>query len=110
MATINAGGFREKLSTMAPYQLDMPAYCTVIRFLAMVVKNGVILASPLIIIFCYLNFSGLLARFAPQLNAFLLALMVKSLIGFLLLLLYFTPILPDRIMDLRLYPVYLLGW
>ncbi|WP_291968867.1 type III secretion system export apparatus subunit SctT [Candidatus Symbiopectobacterium sp.] len=103
--------FEKSYQLWQPYQLDIPAYRTVLCFLTLVVKNGVILASPLIIIFLLSEiFLGLLARFAPQLNAFSLALTVKSIIGFLLLLLYFTPILPDRIMDLRLYPVDLLGW
>lgn len=103
--------FEKSYQLWQPYQLDMPAYGTVTGFLSLVVKNGVILASPLIIIFLLSElFLGLLARFAPQLNAFALALTIKSLVGFLLLLLYFTPLLPDRIMDLRLYPVDLFGW
>ncbi|CNF35039.1 putative type III secretion apparatus protein [Yersinia kristensenii] len=94
-----------------PYQMDMPAYQTVIKFLILVVSNGVILASPLIVIFLLSElFLGLLARFAPQLNAFALALTIKSIMGFFLLLLYFTPVLPGRIMELRLYPGDLLGW
>lgn len=103
--------FEKSYQLWQPYQLDLPAYRTVVGFLSLVVKNGVILASPLIVIFLLSElFLGLLARFAPQLNAFALALTVKSVIGFFLLLLYFTPILPDRIINLRLYPIDLLGW
>lgn len=103
--------FEKSYQLWLPYEMQLPEYRTVFGFLSMVVKNGVILASPLIAIFLLSElFLGLLGRFAPQLNPFVLALTVKSALGFLLLLIYFTPVLPERIVGLRLYPGDLLGW
>lgn len=103
--------FEKSYQLWLPYQMQLPGYHTIVGFLSLVVKNGVILASPLIVIFLLSElFLGLLGRFAPQLNPFVLALTVKSALGFLLLLIYFTPILPERIIGLRLHPGDLLGW
>jgi type III secretion protein T len=41
---------------------------------------------------------GLLARFAPQMNAFSVSLTVKSAVALLVLLLYFGTYLPDEIL------------
>lgn len=43
--------FEKSYQLWQPYQLDMPGYRTIVGFLSLVVKNGVILASPLIVIF-----------------------------------------------------------
>jgi type III secretion protein T len=40
---------------------------------------------------------GLLARFAPQMNAFSVSLTVKSAVALLVLLLYFGSYLPDEV-------------
>ncbi|WAT04349.1 flagellar biosynthetic protein FliR [Rouxiella badensis] len=42
----------------------------------------------------------MLSRYAPQMNAFSLALTVKSFLGFLLLIIYFHPIFSDSILPL----------
>lgn len=94
--------FEKSYQIWSPYELKTPGLQTVFGFLMLVVTNALILASPLVIIFLLTEvFLGLLARFAPQLNPFALALTIKSMIGFLLLLLYFAPILPAKIMLLR---------
>ncbi len=41
---------------------------------------------------------GLLARYASQLNAFAISLTVKSALAFLILIIYFGPILAERVM------------
>lgn len=43
---------------------------------------------------------GLLARYASQLNAFAISLTVKSALAFLILIIYFGPILAERVMPL----------
>lgn len=103
--------FEKSYFLWKPYQMEMPGVALVIRFITLVVSHAIIIASPLIIIFLLTELClGLLARFAPQLNAFALALTVKSMIAFFLLLLYFTPVIPGRIMILQLAPDDLNGW
>lgn len=103
--------FEKSYQLWQPYQLQLPGLKSVFGFLMLVVKNGAILASPLIIMFLLTEVClGLLARFASQLNAFALALTIKSIIGFLLLLIYFTPVLPAKIIMLRLTPEMISEW
>ena len=47
---------------------------------------------------------GLLARYASQLNAFAISLTVKSALAFLILIIYFGPILAERVMPLSFFP------
>ncbi|MDX6019792.1 type III secretion system export apparatus subunit SctT [Scandinavium sp. V105_16] len=103
--------FERSYLLWAPYQMEMPGFMLVVKFITLVISHAVVLASPLIIIFLLTELClGLLARFAPQLNAFALALTVKSIIAFFLLLLYFTPIIPGKIMSLQIVPDILNGW
>lgn len=103
--------FKESYGLWEPYQLSVPGLTPVFGFLYLLVSNALILASPLIVVFLLTELClGLLARFAPQLNAFALALTVKSIIAFFLLIIYFTPILPGKIISLRLIPEDLPGW
>lgn len=53
---------------------------------------------------------GLLARFAPQMNAFSVSLTVKGAIALLVLLLYFSAHLPDEILRLASKPDQLVDW
>jgi type III secretion protein T len=53
---------------------------------------------------------GLLSRFAPQMNAFAVSLTVKSGIALFIMLLYFSPFLPERIMQLAFPASALPGW
>lgn len=46
---------------------------------------------------------GLLARYASQLNAFAISLTVKSALAFLILIIYFGPILAERVMPLSFF-------
>jgi len=103
--------FEKSYILWAPYQMEMPGFMLVVKFITQVVSHAIVLASPLIIIFLLTEIClGLLARFAPQLNAFALALTVKSMIAFFLLLLYFTPVIPGKIMTLQLFPEILNEW
>ncbi|EIH21952.1 putative type III secretion apparatus protein SpaR/YscT/HrcT [Escherichia coli 1.2264] len=47
---------------------------------------------------------GLLACYASQLNAFAISLTVKSALAFLILIIYFAPILAERVMPLSFFP------
>lgn len=103
--------FEKSYQLWEPYQLNVPDPKVVLEFLSLLISSAFILASPLIVAFLLSELClGLLARFAPQLNAFALALTVKSIIAFFLLLIYFTPVLPGRIILLELLPDTLYGW
>ncbi|EFE6908036.1 type III secretion system protein [Escherichia albertii] len=47
---------------------------------------------------------GLLSRYASQLNAFAISLTIKSALAFFILIVYFGPILAERVMPLSFYP------
>ncbi|MBU4680533.1 SpaR/YscT/HrcT type III secretion system export apparatus protein [Cedecea davisae] len=103
--------FEKSYQLWGPYQMKAPGIMAVLGFLRLLVSNALILASPLIVLFLLTELClGLLARFAPQLNAFALALTVKSFIAFFLLLIYFTPVLPGKIMLLELSPGMMPAW
>jgi len=103
--------FEKSYLLWEPYQLNVPDLKVTLGFLSLLITNALILASPLIVVFLLTElFLGLLARFAPQLNAFSLALTVKSIIAFFMLLIYFTPVLPGKITLLGLLPDILSGW
>lgn len=53
---------------------------------------------------------GLLARFAPQMNAFSVSLTVKGAIALVVLLLYFSAHLPDEILRMASKPDQLADW
>lgn len=80
--------FEKSYQIWEPYQMTLPALTQVAGFLSLLVGKSIILASPLIIMFLLSEvFLGLLGRYSPQLNAFSLAMTIKSSLGFLLLLL-----------------------
>lgn len=81
-----------------PFSMNMPPIEAIYPFLGTLIINAFTLCSPLIIVFLLTELLlGLLSRFAPQLNAFSLALSVKSMVCFVILLLYFTAVYPDKI-------------
>ncbi|AZC51692.1 Type III secretion inner membrane protein (YscT,HrcT,SpaR,EscT,EpaR1) [Pseudomonas chlororaphis subsp. piscium] len=53
---------------------------------------------------------GLLARFAPQMNAFSVSLTVKGVIALLVLILYFGPHLPDEVLRMATKPDQFANW
>ncbi|HDN2512165.1 TPA: type III secretion system export apparatus subunit SctT [Providencia rettgeri] len=66
-----------------------------------VVVKGVILAAPIIVtLFISEMALGLYSRFCPQLNAFSLSLAIKSIIAFIVLLLYFQNEVPDILVNM----------
>ncbi|BBG60771.1 type III secretion system protein SpaR [Providencia rustigianii] len=65
------------------------------------VVNGVILTAPIIVtLFISEVALGLYSRFCPQLNAFSLSLAIKSIIAFIVFLLYFQNEVPDILVNM----------
>lgn len=74
-----------------PFSMKFPSISNILTFISYAISKAVMLASPLIIIFLFTEIMlGLLGRYAPQLNPFSIALTVKSLICFTILMIYFS--------------------
>lgn len=66
-----------------------------------IVVKGVILAAPIIVTLFITEVAlGLYSRFCPQLNAFSLSLAIKSIIAFIVFLLYFQNEVPDILVNM----------
>lgn len=99
------------LTLWPPLSMAMPDLRHCMNFLSLLVGKSLVLASPAISVFLLVEiFLGLLSRYCPQLNAFSLALSLKSIIAFLLLVLYFAPVIPPEIIKLIATPATLNGW
>ncbi|WP_174888541.1 type III secretion system export apparatus subunit SctT [Candidatus Hamiltonella defensa] len=99
------------------YQICSPlrdctfAFSPIFAILTKLMSKSLILASPVIAVLLMTEaILGLLSRFAPQLNAFSIALTVKSLIAFLVIILYFSAFIPDQINSLSFYSELLPIW
>ncbi|MFQ6283739.1 type III secretion system export apparatus subunit SctT [Yersinia enterocolitica] len=78
-------------------------------FLNFMMMQGIILSSPVIAVMLGAEvLLGLLSRFASQLNAFSISLTIKSGLAFLILLIYFSPVLAEKIMSFSV-PINLLS-
>ncbi|HGJ5877209.1 MAG TPA: type III secretion system export apparatus subunit SctT [Arsenophonus sp.] len=78
-------------SLWLPFSMVLPSIANILTFISYAIAKAVILASPLIIIFLVTEIMlGLLGRYAPQLNPFSIALTIKSLICFAILMIYFS--------------------
>lgn len=87
-----------------PATWNFPPLLDALRFIDTMVAQAVRIASPVITMFLATEILlGLLSRYTPQLNAFSIALTVKSAVGFGVLLLYMSPILPAEIINLQNY-------
>ena len=76
-----------------------------ISLLGTLMSSAVILAGPIVVSLFLIEISiGVLSRFAPQLNAFSVALSVKSFVAFLVLIIYMTSVLTPKLMAMRLLP------
>lgn len=79
-----------------------PPVSDILRFIAEMMANAVRIASPVITMFLVTEFMlGLLARYTPQLNAFSLAMTLKSLVGFVIFNIYLSPVIPTEIINLE---------
>lgn len=79
-----------------------------ITLLNTMMSSAIILVGPVVVSLFLIEISiGILSRFAPQLNAFSVALSVKSFVAFFVLLIYMTSVLTPRILDMKLLPLLL---
>ncbi|WP_417328632.1 type III secretion system export apparatus subunit SctT [Escherichia fergusonii] len=73
----------------------------VTTYLNMMMTKGIVYASPVIAVMLGTEaILGLLSRYASQLNAFSISLTVKSGAAFLMLLIYFAPVLAEKVMEI----------
>lgn len=84
-----------------PFSFSLPHFSPFLTLLNLIVSKGLLLASPVIAAFFMIEIIlGLLSRYSPQMNAFSLAMSVKSLIAFFILLIYFSIVAPNTIYQL----------
>jgi len=75
----------------------------IISLLNTLMSFAVILVGPVVVSLFLIEISiGLLSRFAPQLNAFSVALSVKSFVAFLVLLIYMTSVMTPKLLEMKL--------
>ncbi|WP_350262613.1 type III secretion system export apparatus subunit SctT (plasmid) [Pantoea sp. BJ2] len=87
-----------------PDVLTIPSLEEITGYITIMMLQAIRLSAPVITMFLVAEvLLGLLARYTPQLNAFALAMTVKSMIGFGILTLYFSPYLPAEIIKLLTY-------
>lgn len=106
---LQAGGILTLLQVMRqsyllwpPQSATLPDIAPMLAYLGELMKNALRFSAPVISVFLISEFFlGLLARYTPQMNAFSLALSLKTLIGFFVLLLYFSPLLPSEVLRLE---------
>ncbi len=92
---------KESYDLFEPLTFTLPNMIPLLNLITEVISRSIMVASPLIALFLLTEATlGLLSRYAPQMNAFSLALTVKSFLGFLLLIIYFHPIFSDSILPL----------
>ena len=103
-----AGGILQMLNVLQhsyeiwpPLTDKLPSYTVFFGFLTELISSAIRLSAPVVTVFliCELIL-GLMGRYTPQLNPFSLALSLKTLIGFGVLFIYFTPVLPEEIVAL----------
>lgn len=115
---LQSGGFITMLDVLnQSYQLCDPMNeCTpslppLLTFINRIVQSSLILASPVVAVLLLSEvFLGLLSRFAPQMNAFAISLTVKSAIAVLIMLFYFSPVLPESVLKLSFQATGLSDW
>lgn len=80
---------------------DIPEIYPLFTFLSRLMVQCVLLSSPVIsLLLASEAILGLLSRYASQLNAFSISLTLKSGLAFFILLLYFYPVLTEKVMAL----------
>lgn len=85
-----------------PFAMEFPSVTNILTFISYAISKAVMLASPLIIIFLVTEVMlGLLGRYAPQLNPFSIALTVKSLICFTMLMIYFSSSFSETVLIMQ---------
>ncbi|SPP32453.1 hypothetical protein ARAF_2618 [Arsenophonus endosymbiont of Aleurodicus floccissimus] len=82
-----------------PFSMELPSDSNILTFISYAISKAIILASSLIIIFLAIEIMlWLLGRYTPQLNPFSIALTVKSLICFTILMIYFSSFFSETVL------------
>ncbi|WP_279205318.1 type III secretion system export apparatus subunit SctT [Obesumbacterium proteus] len=103
--------FQQSYLLCAPLGTCMPAMTPLLGVITKVMSQSLVVTSPIIAALLLSEVVlGLLSRFAPQMNAFAVSLTVKSGVAFFIMLLYFSPVLPERVMQMAVQPSGLSGW
>lgn len=103
--------FRQSYQLCEPLGTCLPALPMVLGLINQIMSQALVVASPVIAALLLSEvILGLLSRFAPQMNAFAVSLTVKSGIALFIMLIYFRPVLPDRVMQLTFPDSALSGW
>ncbi|TKK37735.1 EscT/YscT/HrcT family type III secretion system export apparatus protein [Pseudomonas fluorescens] len=99
------------------YQLCSPVHGCELRLEPLIglldplVSKALVIAAPVVAtLFLSEALLGLLARFAPQMNAFSMSLTIKGAIALLVLILYFGPHLPEEIKHMANKPDQFADW
>ncbi|WP_326980792.1 type III secretion system export apparatus subunit SctT [Chromobacterium vaccinii] len=102
---------RQSYQLCDPLRDCAPPLTPLFSLINRVMAKALVLASPVVaaLLLCEAAL-GLLSRFAQQLNAFSVAMTVKSAVALLILLLYFAPVLPGTVGQLALKPAALANW
>nr|AAG48606.1 SpaR [Sodalis glossinidius] len=94
-----------------PLEPSLPSLAKVTTLLQTMATRILILSSPVLVVLLLIEISlGLLSRFAPQMNAFAIALTLKSGVTFFIILIYFAPLLPEIFRQYWLLPSQLEIW
>ncbi|MGC3029866.1 type III secretion system export apparatus subunit SctT [Burkholderia sp. DN3021] len=115
---LQGGGMTLMLDVMSQsYQLCDPlgacalALPPLLGLINQIIAQALVLASPVVAALLLSEVVlGLLSRFAQQMNAFSVSLTVKSAIALLIILIYFRPVMPDRVAQLAIPASALPAW
>lgn len=73
----------------------------IITLFNVIMSSAIVLVGPVVVSLFLIEIAiGVLSRFAPQLNAFSIALSVKSFVAFLVLIIYLTPVLTPKLLEM----------
>jgi len=91
----------ELLAIGAAFNLNGETVLSLVGVMQQAVLKGIVLAGPaMVAMFLSEVALGVLSRFAPQLNAFSMAMTIKSLLAIMVMLIYLGPLLPGELMRL----------
>ncbi|QIU92574.1 type III secretion system export apparatus subunit SctT [Yokenella regensburgei] len=102
---------RQSYQICDPFVGCMLVSSNLMIFINRVTELAIVIASPIVITLLSSEVTlGLLSRFAPQMNAFAVSLTVKSVVALFVMIIYFSPILSERVMQLVAQTTDLSGW
>lgn len=103
--------FRQSYLLCDPLGTCMPALPMLLGLINKIIGQALVVSSPVVAALLLSEVVlGLLSRFSPQMNAFAVSLTVKSGIALFIMLIYFSPVFPERVMQLAFPASALPGW